>query len=74
MIVPLQDTLREISKEEQEKMYFEDIIFNTHKWIEFHEGYYRCEFCAAHHTSVTPIHYTTICPENPYINKSKKEQ
>jgi hypothetical protein len=71
MIVSLQVPTYEISKEEQEKMYFDDLIFNTHKWVEYREGYYQCEFCEAIHTSNMPIQYKNICTKNPYIGIPK---
>lgn len=71
MIVPLIDLIDEFEKKEQERKYFTDLIFNSHKWVEFREGLYKCEFCSAKHSSYIPFEYNYFCPSNPYIKVPK---
>jgi hypothetical protein len=56
------------TEEEQEQMYWDELKFNSHKWIETHKGYYRCFFCGTYHTSAMPINGKQLCKDNPFIN------
>ncbi len=56
-----------LTEEQQELMYWEELKFNSHKWIEIHKGYYQCSFCEASHTSVMPINGKSLCKKNPFI-------
>lgn len=53
--------------EQEEKNYWDKLKFDSHKWVEFHEGYYECDFCKAIHTSVMPINHSVLCKENPHL-------
>jgi hypothetical protein len=70
MIVPLPAT-QQLTEVDIEKMQWHDYIWNSHKWIETHKGYYTCAFCRANWTSKMSIDENVrMCANNPYIRQS----
>jgi len=67
MIKPIQEPEVFLSEEQKEQMYWEELKFNSHRWIETAKGYYQCSFCNTSHTSTMPINGKELCKENPYI-------
>jgi hypothetical protein len=56
-----------ITEEQQELMYWEELKFNSHKWVETHKGYYKCSFCGTSHTSAMPMNGKTLCKDNIFL-------
>lgn len=69
MIVPKENSLIGvlITPEQKEKIYWDTLKFDSHKWVEFERGYYECAFCKATHTSMMPINHHILCKENPHL-------
>jgi hypothetical protein len=68
MIIPLPQPEDEFSKEEQERLYWERFIDDSHRWVEFRKGYYQCSFCLAISTTTHPP-YKFMCEKNPFLAK-----
>jgi hypothetical protein len=64
----------EISKEEEERMYWERFNFDSHKWVEYHPNYFRCEFCELIHTSNISLDGFSICDKNPNLRFVKPKR
>ena len=62
----------ELTKEEQEKLYWDNLNFDSHRWVEYDNinNYYKCSFCGITHTSSTPIGNKDLCERNPFIIKN----
>ncbi len=60
-----------LSEEEREKLYWDDLNFNSHRWVEYNKGYYKCSFCHNTHTSTMPTSQVSFCELNPYIKTTK---
>lgn len=56
-----------LTKEEEEKEYWDLLKYDSHKWVEFAQGYYECEFCKMTHTNIMPINGKPICGNNPHL-------
>jgi hypothetical protein len=71
MIVPKEKPVLAvtISPEQQEKNYWDKLKFDSHKFIEHHEGYHQCDFCKIWITSMMPLDVAgySICKENPHL-------
>ena len=48
-------------------MYWAQLKYDSHKWIEYPKGYYKCEFCDSIHTSVRTVDTVNICKKNPNL-------
>lgn len=57
------------TQEQNELEYWDDMRFNTHRWVELAKGYFQCSFCKVYHTSTTPINIHPICSKNDYLHK-----
>lgn len=69
MFIPIKEEFK-ISEIDAEKMYWNDWVWNSHKWIEHHKGYYTCEFCKQSFTNMIPIgDNVKMCQHNPIIKK-----
>lgn len=66
MLIPIKEEILEISPEQQEKMYWDQIMFDSHRWVEFHKGYFTCDFCKSTRTSSMPVS-GPMCKENPHL-------
>ena len=51
MFIPIKEEILEITPEQQGKMYWDHIMFDSHRWVEFHKGYFTCDFCKSTRTS-----------------------
>lgn len=69
MIKPIKEPEVFLSEAEQEQMYWDELRFNSHRWIEIAKGYYQCYFCNASHTSAMPMNKKELCKDNPYIKQ-----
>jgi len=67
MHIDLPQPQRILTKEEEEKQYWDLLKYDSHKWVEFAKGYYDCEYCKIIHTSVMPIDGKPLCSENPHL-------
>ncbi len=67
MVKSIQEIEIVLSEEQKEQMYWEELKFNSHRWIETSKGYYQCSFCNIFHTSVMPMNGKQLCKDNPYI-------
>jgi hypothetical protein len=56
-----------ITEEQKEKHYWDLLKHESHRWVEFSNGYYECAFCKAIHTSVMPLGAHKLCTENPNL-------
>lgn len=68
MIKPLKKE-QGLTEGQVELLYWGELKFNSHKWVEFANGYYTCAFCNKTHTSVTPIGMYDLCDKNPHLNQ-----
>ena len=67
MNVPIKEDEIILTPEQQERMYWARIKYDSHKWIEYHKGYYKCEFCDLIHTSTLSFETVNICKKNPNL-------
>jgi hypothetical protein len=67
MHIDLPQPQRILTKEEEEKEYWDLLKYDSHKWVEFAQGYYECEFCKVTHTNIMPINGKPICGNNPHL-------
>lgn len=67
MIVTNKSNEIALTPEQKERIYWDNWVFESHKWIEFHNGYYTCEFCNMIHTAMMPISNHNLCKNNPKI-------
>jgi len=67
MNVPIKEDEIILTPEQQERMYWTQLKYDSHKWIEYHNGYYKCEFCDSTHTSVRTFDTVNICKKNPNL-------
>jgi hypothetical protein len=67
MHIDLPQPQRILTKEEEEKEYWDLLKYDSHKWVEFAQGYYECEFCKMTHTNIMPINGKPICGNNPHL-------
>ncbi len=67
MNVPIKEDEIILTPEQQERMYWAKIKYDSHKWIEYHKGYYKCEFCDLIHTSMLSFETVNICKKNPNL-------
>lgn len=70
MIKFIKDNHMVLTEEQQEELYWDDWVHNSHRWIEEVKGYYKCSFCGVGYTSMMPIGLAKICKKNPYINEN----
>jgi hypothetical protein len=73
MTVPLKEQEIILSIEQRERMYWDDIRFNSHRWVEYRKGYYECSFCNSIHTSTMPTNTHALCESNPHLNQLNNE-
>jgi len=66
MFIPIKEVAQEITPDQREKMYWDRIIFDSHRWVEFSEGYFKCDFCGSLRTSSMPLS-GPMCKENPHL-------
>lgn len=59
-----------LTKEEEEKQYWDILKYDSHKWVEFAVGYYQCEYCKGYHTSMMSMDGKSICVDNPHLKKN----
>lgn len=67
MIIPIENPEIILTPEQQERSYWDNLRFNSHRWEEYSQGYYKCSFCESMHTSMMPINFKKLCEKNPYI-------
>jgi hypothetical protein len=67
MHIDLPQPQRILTKEEEEKEYWDLLKYDSHKWVEFAQGYYECEFCKMTHTNIMPMNGKPICGNNPHL-------
>ena len=67
MNIPIKEDEIILTPEQQERMYWAQIKYDSHKWIEYHKGYYKCEFCDSIHTSMLSFENVNICKKNPNL-------
>jgi hypothetical protein len=67
MNIPIKEDEIILTPEQQERMYWAKIKYDSHKWIEYHKGYYKCEFCDLIHTSMLSFETVNICKKNPNL-------
>jgi hypothetical protein len=67
MFITIKEESQEITPDQREKMYWDQLMFDSHRWVEYHKGYYKCEFCEASHTSSMPTNRGPMCKKNPYL-------
>ena len=67
MNIPIKEDEIILTPEQQERMYWAQIKYDSHKWIEYHKGYYKCEFCDSFHTSMLSFENVNICKKNPNL-------
>ncbi len=68
MIIPLKESEPLVlTEEEKERHYWDLLKYESHRWVEFSKGYYKCSFCDAIHTSLMHLGKYKICPENPNL-------
>jgi hypothetical protein len=53
----------ELTQEQEEAMYWKQLRFNSHKWIEVRDNYYVCDFCGIIHSSQILLKLP-ICEKN----------
>jgi tRNA G26 N,N-dimethylase Trm1 len=70
MIIPIENTEIILTPEQKETHYWQNWIYNSHRWKEYEGGYYECSFCEKIHTSTTPLQYSKLCEKNPHLNIS----
>jgi hypothetical protein len=56
-----------VTKEQEEKDYFNLLKYDSHKWIEYTNNYYQCEYCKIFHTAMMAINEKSLCKENPHL-------
>ena len=61
---------RMLTKEEEEKEYWDLLKYNSHKWVEFAVGYYQCEYCKRNHTSIMSMYGKPLCVDNPHLKSN----
>lgn len=66
MLVPIEEP-QQLTPEQKEQMYWSTWGYDSHKWVEYEKGYYRCSFCDSYRTSMSFINNPPICEKNPYI-------
>ena len=73
MFIPIRGVDLQISETDKEKMFWNEWVWNSHKWIEHHKGYYTCEFCNSTFTNMMPIgDDVKLCKHNPILNNECK--
>ena len=73
MFIPIKEEVFKISETDAEKMYWNDWVWNSHKWIEHRRGYYTCAFCNSTFTNMMPIgDNVKLCKHNPILNNECK--
>lgn len=60
----------QLTEEQIEKAYWDELKFKSHMWNEDIQGYYTCEFCDRRHTSTMPIDSHPLCTKNPHLNSN----
>ena len=63
-----------LTPEQKEKMFWDDWKFGSHRWNEYHQGYFECEYCKTIFTSQMPLGTASLCKSNPYIVELLKEK
>lgn len=56
-----------LTSEEKEKEELAMWAWNSHYWIEYQEGYYKCKYCGKHTTNTAGYINFTLCPKNPIV-------
>ena len=70
MFIPIKEEVFKISETDAEKMYWNEWIWNSHKWIEQHKGYYTCQFCNQSFTNIMPLgDNVKLCQQNQIIKE-----
>jgi hypothetical protein len=67
MIVPIKNENYIMTPEQEEQMFWDNIKFHSHRWVESSKGYYKCSFCGRLHTSVMPTNIHPLCEKNENI-------
>jgi hypothetical protein len=70
MHIDLPRPQRMLTKEEEEKEYWDLLKYNSHKWVEFAVGYYQCEYCKINHTSMMSMNGKPLCGDNPHLKSN----
>ena len=70
MFIPIKEEVFKISETDAEKMYWNEWVWNSHKWIEHHKGYYTCQFCNQSFTNMMPLDDNIkMCQHNQIIKE-----
>lgn len=60
----------ELTPEQQEEMYWDDWVHNSHRWVEKTHGYYVCDYCNKTSSHLTPLGSMGLCDKNPILLKT----
>ena len=69
MFKPLIEEEIVLTEEQKEEMFWDTFNFESHRWVEYQKGYYRCSFCNTFHSSTMPTNAQSFCTKNPFIKK-----
>ena len=58
-----------LTAEQQEKLFWDNWKFESHRWLEHSKGYFTCDFCGVNHTSRMPLSIQNLCMKNPFITE-----
>jgi len=67
MNIPIKEDEIIFTPEEKERIYWAQLKYDSHKWIEHIKGYYKCEFCDLTHNSMLSFENVNICKKNPNL-------
>ena len=67
MNIPIKEDEIIFTPEEKERIYWAQLKYDSHKWIEYIKGYYKCEFCDLTHNSMISFENVNICKKNPNL-------
>lgn len=70
MYVTLPTNTIELTEEQKEELYWKQYVNDSHRWVEYHPGYYECSFCHIHTTNLMPP-VGFMCDKNPHIPPTK---
>ena len=57
-----------INEEDIDKNILIDWVFNSHYWIEYYQGYYKCKWCDLFYASEMVIN-ERLCMKNPAVKQ-----
>ena len=58
---------------EEEKLFWDKWIFQSHKWVEYKEGYYECSYCNATHKEGEGYSKVSLCFKNSFLFKTQEK-